>query len=56
MKNKEPWEEVTNFDRVHDGIVSYHIFCEDKNSEPNYFESFGIENKLKIITCIEQKQ
>ena len=51
----EPWEIKTDDSRAKDNIATFIIFCEDENSEPIYFESLGIDGKLKINIVPNQK-
>lgn len=52
----EQWDLQSTDERTADQTENYIIFCEDEVSEPFYFNSFGIINKLKINTILNQKQ
>ena len=52
----EAWEITTNDTRSEDQVITFIIFCEDQNNEPDYFKSFEIENKLKINCIPNQKK
>jgi hypothetical protein len=52
----EQWElNVSDF-RSADQITNYIIFCEDEVSEPYYFNSFQVGDKLRINAIPNQKQ
>jgi len=53
MMNK-PWEIKISNQRTNNTIYTFHLFCEDRNSEPLYFEQFN-SSKVKIICHREQK-
>ncbi|MDV3750494.1 RloB family protein [Elizabethkingia anophelis] len=48
-----PWDIRTDTIRSANTIFTFHLFCEDRNCEPLYFESFG-NDKVKIVTHTEQ--
>lgn len=50
----KPWEIKTSNDRTNDTIFIFHLFCEDQNGEPLYFEKFDGEG-VKIICHRKQK-
>lgn len=52
----EQWELITSDERNADQVVNFIIFCEDEVSEPYYFNSFEITDKLKINSIPNQKQ
>lgn len=52
----EQWDLKVTDDREADGLTTFIIFCEDQNSEPQYFDSFAVDGKLKINTIKNQKQ
>lgn len=49
-----PWDKKTEDSRTEDTIFTFIIFCEDKASEPTYFEYFETD-RIKI-NCIEDKR
>lgn len=49
-----PWDLKVSSERSSETIFVFHLFCEDKNSEPLYFEQFD-GNGVKIICHREQK-
>lgn len=50
----KPWELKTDNVRSINNTFVFHIFCEDRNSEPLYFEHFN-GNGVKIICHREQR-
>lgn len=51
---QKPWDIKTEDKRDSDSRYCFYIFCEDRNTEPNYFQLFETSN-IKIITIGEQK-
>ncbi|MCL9804221.1 RloB family protein [Flavobacterium amniphilum] len=49
----KPWELKTSSERSSETLFTFHLFCEDTNSEPIYFKNLESGN-VKIITHIEQ--
>jgi hypothetical protein len=51
---QKPWDIKTEDKRDSDSRYCFYIFCEDRNTEPNYFQLFETKN-IKIIPLEEQK-
>ena len=52
-KMDNPWELKITTVRTSDTLFVFHLFCEDRNGEPLYFEQFE-NHKVKIISHKQQ--
>ena len=52
----EQWELNSSDERSADQITNYIIFCEDEVCEPYYFNSFHVNDSLRINAIPNQKQ
>lgn len=50
----KPWERKIDSNRNHDIRFRFYLFCEDENTEPDYFKLFETEN-TNIILLRNQK-
>jgi len=52
----DAWDLLPEKERKADTVATFIIFCEDKETEPSYFEGFQRMGKLKVNVVPNQKQ